>query len=226
MMITTKQNLDQLHHKFIEEQNQLAGLVNTADHLHDLQLIAGVDVSYSKDGHKACAAIVLLRAEDGVCVEQVYAIGSPAFPYKPQLLAFRELPLVKQTYEKLTRKPDLFFYDGNGLLHQRKFGAASHFGVKFDVPVIGCAKNPAFPTQRLKGMRGDVAYINHPDLDNDPIGVQLITQDRVKPVYISIGHKVSLDRAIKETLEFSSHYRLPEPIRLADQLSRSILKDI
>ncbi|KZL26482.1 endonuclease V [Pseudovibrio sp. WM33] len=208
---------------FLHEQEKLSERIILEDCVNTVNLVAGVDVSYSGDGKHACAVIVVLDAETREVCELVHSIGIPDFPYVPQFLAYREMPLVSEAYGKLSRQPDLFFYDGNGTLHARKCGAASHFGVVFDVPVIGCAKNASTPTTKFSGNRGD----HSPILEHGVVlGEQLITQNEVKPLYISVGHKVSLKRSLQETLNFAPDYRLPEPIRQADHLSRSILKSI
>ncbi len=210
-------NLDALK----SEQSALARRVSTRDWGGPVRLIAGVDVSYAKDS--ACAAIVVLDAQTLNVVEKAHCVSQPVFPYIPQFLAYRELPLLDEVIRQLTSKPDLFFYDGNGMLHKRRCGAASHFGVTHDVPVIGCSKNPALPLEKIAGDRGAVADI---ELEGNRVGVQLITQDKLKPIYVSVGHMVSLSRAIEEVLKFSPKFRIPEPIRQADQLSRSILKNL
>ncbi|KZL14841.1 endonuclease V [Pseudovibrio sp. Ad37] len=208
---------------YLHEQKKLSERVILEDCINAVNLVAGVDVSYSNDGKYACAVIIVLDAETREVCEQVHSIGIPDFPYVPQFLAYREMPLVSEAYCQLSRRPDLFFYDGNGTLHAQKCGAASHFGVVFDVPVIGCAKNASTSITRISGNRGD----HSPIIENGTVlGEQLVTQNGVKPLYISVGHKISLKRSIQETLNFAPDYRLPEPIRQADHLSRSILKSI
>ena len=133
------------------------------------------------------------------------------------------MPPLLNAYNKLTIKPDLIVCDGHGLAHPRRFGLACHLGVILDIPTIGCGKTKLLGEfNELAEHRGATADL----LDNDEvIGKVLRTQDNIKPVYVSIGHKVSLETAVEWVLKLTPKYRLPETTRQADQLVNKTLKE-
>ncbi|VAW59629.1 Endonuclease V [hydrothermal vent metagenome] len=204
-------------------QQDLAAKVIKEDQFDTIRLIAGVDVAYKKDSDKLVAAVVILDADTLNIIEAATAEDVAQFPYIPGLFSFRELPPLVKAFEKLEHTPDLIVCDGQGLAHPRRFGLACHLGVIFDVPTIGCGKT------RLLGehiepdtTRGATA----PLVDNtEVIGNVLRTQNNVKPVYVSIGHRISLATACEWVLKLSPKYRLPETTRQADQEVRKALKD-
>lgn len=179
--------------------------------------IAGVDMSVNRAKGTAKAAAVILNFPELNIIETKTAHGTIDFPYIPGLLSFRELPLILSACEQLEIKPDLFLVDGQGISHPRRFGLASHLGLFLDIPTIGCAKSLLCgkctePAQE----RGSYSEI----IDgNDITGAALRTRNGVKPVYISIGHKIDLETAIQWVLNCFNGYRLPEPTRLAHQAS-------
>lgn len=178
------------------------------------RLIAGVDASYK--GEVARGAIVVTR--DLEPIEEVAAEGPLTFPYIPGLLSFREIPILLAAWKKLRTRPDAIIVDGQGLAHPRRFGIACHLGVLLDLPTIGCAKSRLIGTyQEPAAARGS----SSPLLDRgEKIGVALRTRDDTNVVYISIGHKVSLATAVRIVLNCATRYRLPEPQRFADRLSK------
>jgi deoxyribonuclease V len=134
-------------------------------------------------------------------------------PYIPGLLSFRESPVILAAYEKLRLKPDLILVDGQGIAHPRRFGIASHLGVLLDIPAIGCAKSLLCGGHDWLGVEaGSVAQLEH---DGEVIGMALRTKTGVRPVYVSIGHKVDLTAAVSWVSNCCRGYRLPEPTRLA-----------
>jgi deoxyribonuclease V len=139
------------------------------------------------------------------------------------LFSFREIPPVIEALKQLEIRPDLIICDGHGIAHPRRFGLASHLGVLFDIPTIGCAKNRLIgEVKEIKKERGNFS----PLIDNDEIiGNVLTTQNNVKPVFVSIGHKISLETACNWILRVSPIYRIPEPIRQADHLVRMNMKN-
>lgn len=193
------------------------------------ELIAGLDCALSKDGQRIIAAAVVLRtatAEKGLwesvepssfeTVETTHAIQKLSFPYIPGLLSFREAPVCIAAVEKLKLKPDVFIIDGQGIAHPRRLGLASHLGLFFDKPTIGCAKS------RLTGQfeepppkKGTYSLLKDKD---EVIGAVVRTRTNVEPVFVSVGNKCSLEDAIEVTLSCTTKYRLPEPTRLAHQL--------
>ena len=178
------------------------------------RLVAGADVS-EKDG-RARGAIVVLR--DLEVVEEATSDLPLSFPYVPGLLSFRELPPLLAAWKKLKTRPQAVIVDGGGYAHPRRFGLACHFGVLVGLPTIGCAKS------RLIGDYDEPAAARgswSPLVDDgETIGAALRTQDATNVVYVSIGHKVSLATAIRVVLACAPSYRLPDPQRLADQLSK------
>mgnify|MGYP002622748421 FL=1 len=186
------------------------------------RLVAGLDVAYAKDDDRLAAAVVVLDSGTLEVVESVSAVGRAAFPYIPGLFAFRELPTLITALERLTTAPDLLVCDGQGVAHPRRFGLACHLGVLTGLPSIGIAK------QSLIGTYADPAPERgawSPIRDGGEIvGRALRTQTGVKPVFVSVGHRVSLAAATDLALRLAPSYRLPETTRRADQLSRQALR--
>jgi deoxyribonuclease V len=191
--------------------------------------VAGLDVHYHGEDEVAAAVVVLSTtaatedhtqgmAGDLVVVEQVVVRGKARFPYVPGLFAFRELPALVEALERLTVTPDLLVCDGYGLAHPRGFGLACHLGVLTGLPAIGVGKTHFVGTHDAPDpARGAWTPI---ELDGSTVGRALRTQSNVKPVYVSQGHRITLDTACAEVLRLSPYHRLPEPIRKADHLAR------
>ncbi|MEU5400067.1 endonuclease V [Streptomyces sp. NPDC005963] len=186
--------------------------------------VTGVDVAYDDELDLVAAAAVVLDARTLAVVEQSTAVGRVAFPYVPGLLAFREIPAVLGALAALTGDPGLLVCDGYGRAHPRRFGLASHLGVVTGLPSIGVAKNPFVFTHPEPGPgRGDTASLIADD--GEEVGRVLRTQDGVKPVYVSVGHRISLDHACAHTLRLASRFRQPETTRRADRLCRDALAE-
>ncbi|NUK54227.1 endonuclease V [Streptomyces lunaelactis] len=186
-------------------------------------LVTGVDVAYDDERDVVAAAAVVLDAATLTVVEEATAVGRVAFPYIPGLLAFREIPTVLAALESLTADPGLVVCDGYGRAPPRRFGLAAHLGVLTGLPVIGVAKNPfVFSYGELGPHRGDFAPLLADD--GEEVGRALRTQDGVKPLFVSVGHRVSLEGACAHTLHLASRYRLPETTRRADRLCRIALE--
>ncbi|MEV0093864.1 endonuclease V [Streptomyces sp. NPDC050738] len=187
-------------------------------------LVTGVDVAYDDERNVVAAAAVVLDAATLAVVEEATAVGEVTFPYVPGLLAFREIPTVLAALEKLGSGPGLVVCDGYGQAHPRRFGLASHLGVLTGLPVIGVAKNPFTFTYAQPGLlRGDSSPLLADG--GEEVGRALRTQRSVKPVYVSVGHRVGLDNACAHTLHLSPGYRLPETTRRADALCRQALRE-
>lgn len=198
-------------------QESLRDKVVARDRLGRVGTVAGVDVGFEKHGTVTRAAVVVLDFPGLVPVEQAVARQPTCFPYVPGYLSFREVPAVLAALKKLRVRPDLLLCDGQGLAHPRRFGLACHLGLLLDIPSIGVAKS------RLMGTHADV-----PDSkggwtaledDSEVIGAVLRTRAGVKPVYVSIGHRVSLATAIDYVLRCTTRYRLPETTRHAHRLA-------
>ncbi|MBN1374719.1 MAG: deoxyribonuclease V [Dehalococcoidia bacterium] len=177
------------------------------------QSIAGVDVSISRFSKRGRAAVVVLSYPDMEILDLAMLEDDINFPYVPGLLSFREIPIILKAWQKLRISPDLVIVDGQGIAHPRRFGIASHLGLLLDIPSIGCAKS------RLIGDHepvADDAGSYSPLTDGEEIiGAVLRTRSSVKPVYVSIGHKIDLSDAISLVLKCCCGLRLPEPTRLA-----------
>jgi deoxyribonuclease V len=197
----------------IEIQNNLSDRVKKFDMIPEVKYIAGVDLSIRRTRKTAIASVVLLNYPELEIIDIQTASGHLEFPYIPGLLSFRELPLTLAACEKLSTSPDLVIVDGQGIAHPRRFGLASHLGVVMDIPTIGCAKSRLCGSHVEPGKEpGDYSTL----IDKDEIiGAVLRTKHGVKPVYISIGHRISLDTAISYILHCCRGYRLPQPTRLA-----------
>jgi deoxyribonuclease V len=194
-------------------QTDLAARVSRQREVHDVGCVAGVDISVSRGDVPARAAVVVLSYPEMELVEVKVIEKRVAFPYIPGLLSFRESPLIIAACEQLTAEPDLVLVDGQGIAHPRRMGLASHLGVLWDRPTIGCAKS------RLCGEHGPVPAEpgSHAEIADrgEVVGAALRTRRDVKPMYISIGHKVDLPAAIEWVLRCCRGRRQPEPTRLA-----------
>ncbi|CAL9584229.1 endonuclease V [Streptomyces sp. enrichment culture] len=186
-------------------------------------LVTGVDVAYDDERDLVAAAAVVLDARTLDVVEQATAVGRVSFPYVPGLLAFRELPAVLAALDALTAGPGLVVCDGYGQAHPRRFGLASHLGVLTGLPVLGVAKNPFTFTYEQPGpARGATSPLL---AGPEEVGRAVRTRDDVKPVFVSAGHRVTLDDACAHTLALTPRYRLPETTRHADALCRRALRE-
>ncbi len=183
--------------------------------------VTGVDVAYDDERDVVVAAAVVLDAGTLSVVEEATAVGRISFPYVPGLLAFREIPTVIAALEALKSDPGLVVCDGYGLAHPRRFGLASHLGVLTGLPTIGVAKNPfTFTYEEPDSVRGSPAALVD---GTEEVGRAVRTQDGVKPVFVSVGHRVSLGNACAQTLHLAPDYRIPETTRRADSLCRRAL---
>ncbi|MFG2944761.1 endonuclease V [Streptomyces adustus] len=185
--------------------------------------VTGVDVAYDDERDVVVAAAVVLDAAGLGVVAEATAVGRISFPYVPGLLAFREIPTVLAALAALPCPPGLVVCDGYGLAHPRRFGLASHLGVLTGLPTIGVAKNPfTFAYDEPDARRGAAAPLR---AGVEEVGRALRTRDGVKPVFVSVGHRVGLDNACAHTLALTPAYRLPETTRRADALCRRALQE-
>ncbi|MFH1689937.1 MAG: deoxyribonuclease V [Candidatus Eisenbacteria bacterium] len=204
-------------------QKELTGKLLFEDDPDDPALIAGVDVAFSRTRDLLYAAIVVLDFVTMEPVEVVSVAQQPVFPYVPGLLTFREGPVVLQAYEKLEHKPDLMMFDGQGIAHPHGLGLASHMGVLLDRPSIGCASfRLVGEFKEPKQKRGAMRTLS---LHKKKVGVVLRTKDNTKPLFVSPGHRITVEGAAKRVLEAGRGYRLPEPTRLAHQEAASARRE-
>jgi deoxyribonuclease V len=196
-----------------ELQLKLASEVSRNDVVSSPRFIAGVDISVDRVRGVARGAVVVLNYPELKVVETRVVEGKVDFPYVPGLLTFREAPLALAAFKRLNTVPDLVLFDGQGIAHPRRMGLASHLGLFLDTPAIGCAKSRLCGSHAVLGSEvGSYAEL----VDGDElIGAALRTKAGVKPVYVSIGHKISLESAIHWVMRCCCGYRLPEPTRLA-----------
>jgi deoxyribonuclease V len=189
--------------------------------------VTGVDVAYDDERDVVAAAAVVLDAATLDVVAEATAIGQVSFPYVPGLLAFREIPTVLAVLDALPCDPGLVVCDGYGLAHPRRFGLASHLGVLTGLPTIGVAKNPFTFTYDDPGTpRGSASpLLAATGSGAEEVGRALRTRTGVKPVFVSVGHRVTLDNACAHTLALTPAYRIPESTRHADALCRRALRE-
>ena len=198
-------------------QAELAARVVREDTAREVRRVAGVDVGFEDDGKVTRAAVAVLDFPGLALAERVVVRQPTRFPYIPGLLSFREAPAVLAAFERLSAVPDLVLYDGQGIAHPRRFGIASHVGLLLDVPTIGVAKTRLVGEHRQlperKGAR--VPLVDH----GETIGAVLRTRAGVTPLYVSIGHRVSLEAAVRWVMACTTRYRLPETTRWAHHLA-------
>ncbi|MBO8142978.1 MAG: endonuclease V [Thermodesulfobacterium sp.] len=205
-------------------QSDCAKRIIKRDVLRKIETVGGIDVTFRSPKENptiAWVCIVVVNLETLRPVYQKIIEGMVNFPYIPTFLAFRELPIMLKLYKLLEIKPDVIFIDGQGISHPRGCGIASHFGVETGAVTVGVAKKKLCGNHMpLSEKRGSYSYLIY---NNEVVGVVLRTKDKVKPIYVSIGHKIGLKTAIKLVLK-TSIYRIPEPLRLAHNLLQKIRK--
>jgi deoxyribonuclease V len=202
-------------------QDELARKVIVTDAFKaEIRYIAGIDAWHSDELGRSFAAIVVVDAQTLKPIEQVTAITDCTFPYITGLLSFRELPPIIEAMKQLTIKPDLCICDGQGLAHPRRFGLACHLGVIYDIPAIGCGKTRL--TGKFDTPAPERGAYSDLEIGQQVVGRALRTQYGINPLFISVGHRISLSTACDWIVHCAPQYRLPEPIRLADKLSREM----
>ena len=204
-------------------QDELSSRVGRHTALGSVRLVAGADVHplgarSTGRGGEMVGIVSVLSYPALTPVEIAHAVVPAEFPYVPGLLSFREAPAVLAAMARLTRAPDLLLVDGQGLAHPRRFGLACHLGVLLDLPAIGCAKSILVGKHGpLAAERGARAALIH---QGDAVGAAVRTRTGVQPVYVSVGHRVDLAAAVTWTLQCTSRYRIPEPLRQAHLTAR------
>lgn len=201
----------------IKTQNELKNNIVLSDNFENIIFVAGVDVGFEKTNNMGRAAIAILELPELKLIDTAVAEMSLSFPYIPGLLSFREIPVILKAYKKLKTLPDLIICDGQGIAHPRRFGIACHLGLITNKPAIGAAK------KRLVGIHDEIpatkgSWIHLIDKE-EIIGAVLRSRENVKPIYISPGHKISLESSIKFVMKCITKYRLPETTRQAHNLS-------
>lgn len=196
-----------------QTQLELAAMVSTQNEVRDVRLIAGVDISAPDTKGFARAAVVVLSYPELKTEEAKFIEQRVTFPYIPGLLSFREAPLILAACDELDSDPDLILVDGQGIAHPRRLGLASHLGLLWDKPTIGCAKSRLCGEHQLVPQEaGSCAELVD---KGEVVGAVLRTKGGVNPIYVSIGHKLDLQSAVAWVLRCCSGFRIPEPTRLA-----------
>ncbi len=187
-----------------------------------LRTIGGGDVSYQKEGNLLFAAMVVLSFPQMETLDVATAHGKISFPYLPGLLTFREGPILIKTFEKLRIRPDILIFDGQGIAHPRGIGLATHLGLWFNLPSIGCAKTPLLGKSATPGpSKGSFELIRE---NGNEVGAVVRTKDKVKPVFVSPGNQIDLPTSIRVVLESCQGFRIPEPLRKAHHISRQVMQ--
>lgn len=188
--------------------------VETRDRFGTVRYVAGADLAFDLETNLAFAGVIVYRFPELVEVERRSARRKLRFPYVPGLLSFREGPVLLAAFARLETQPDVILIDGQGFAHPRRFGIASHIGVLLDTPTIGCAKSILVGEHRELAQ---AAGSNSPLIDHgEQVGVALRTRDGVRPIYVSIGHRISLESAVRVVVQCGDGFRIPKPTREAD----------
>lgn len=199
-------------------QQALRGKVRLVNGFSSVRYIAGLDVGHDAASDTSYAAAVLFDMDSMQVVEQATATLPTSFPYISGFLSFREIPALCAVMEKLRTAPDLLMVDGHGIAHPRRLGVAAHLGVLLDMPAIGVGKSRLTGRYHMPGYyKGDASPLYG---KQERIGTVLRSKDNVNPLFISPGHKIDHETAVELVLACLTRYRLPEPTRLADKLSK------
>lgn len=199
-------------------QERLRHLVVQRDDFGPLRRIAAVDAHYNEDEGRTWAAVAELNPDTLELTRSVLLTRPTSFPYVSGLLSFREVPAMQAALALLPEPPDLVIVDGQGIAHPRRFGLACHLGVVTGLPTVGVAKSRLVGRYDEPGReRGSSSPMFH---RKELVGVALRTRDGTNPLFVSIGHRVSLETCVSLVLRVTPKWRLPEPIRLADAISR------
>jgi len=209
-----------------ELQLKLSKKVSQDSPLDKIDIISGIDLSIIKEDKKLICGIVNFTYPELEIIEQVSRVVDEKFPYIPGLLSFREGPAILETLKDLKHTPDLLVFDGHGIAHPRGLGIASYIGVLLDKPTIGIAKKKLFGNyEEPENEAGKFSYLLHP-LDKRVIGAVLRTRKNVKPVFVSVGHKITLEKVIELSISFHKGYRIPEPTRQAHLFVNEVRREM
>ena len=187
-----------------------------------LVFVAGVDAAFSRNNVIATACVY--KYPELSLFEQTYALAKILFPYIPGFLSFREGPALLKAINSLSIRPDLILFDGQGIAHPSNTGIAAHLGVLLNIPAVGCAKSRLVGEyEEPRNRKGGYSSLR---FKGKTVGVVLRTRDNVKPLFVSPGHLINLKGAIDVVLQCISKYRIPEPLRYADNLSKKLKREL
>src|SRR5579859_91305 len=202
-------------------QHKLAANIIRTDQLQgEVHFVAGVDMAINEETTMARAAVVLLSYPAMEVIERHVYEEPVRMPYIPGLLSFREIPCILGAFAQLNQQPDLVMVDGQGIAHPRYLGIASHLGLWLDLPTIGCAKSILRGHYNEKALGEEAGAWLPLIFKGETVGAALRTRSHVKPMIISLGHRISLETSLRYVLACGKGYRLPEPTRQADKLSK------
>ena len=202
----------------VQIQKRLAEQVKIAPLPREPEIIAGADIGWINGSPvRAFAGVVLMEFPSLRVVGEIIREGEIDFPYVPGLLSFREAPLLLELFKTLSPAPDLVFFDGHGIAHPRRLGLASHLGLFLNCPTVGCAKSKLIGNyMELDDSKGSFSSLKNSG--GQVLGAAVRSRQGCKPIFISAGHLIDLDDAIRWTLHCVTRYRIPEPTRLAHNL--------
>ena len=201
-------------------QNELAGKVDRNNRIDKIKFIAGIDVGFDLKRKISRSAIAVLSYPELELIEFAKAEIETVFPYIPGLLSFREIPVIIEALKKIKKIPDVILCDGQGIAHPRRFGLACHIGVLTDIPTIGVAKSRLIGEyESLELEKGSMVSLKS---GSEIIGKVIRSRTNVKPLFISVGHKVDLDKCLEIVLNCLTKYRLPETTRWAHKLASAL----
>lgn len=204
----------------VQIQLRLRDRVEVTDRFSKICKVAGADVALDLERKMAIAAVIVYSFPEMREIERAWAKRPLTFPYVPGLLSFREIPTLTAAFAKLKHTPDLIFVDGHGFAHPRRMGIASHLGVVLDCPTVGCAKSVLCgEAEEPSDEVGAASELTHKD---EVIAIVLRSRVGTRPIYISVGHRVSLDSAVKFAIAVSDGFRVPRPTREADKFVAEI----
>lgn len=204
-------------------QDNLKHFVEVKGTKKEFALIAGADTAYSKKDDSVFAAIVVMRFPELVTLDRAKAQGIATFPYQPGFHVFREGPVLLKALQRLQVTPDVIMFDANGIAHEKGIGMASHLGLLLDLPTIGVAKKKLIGEFEEPGNNlNDFSPLKY---DGKEIGRVVRTRVDVKPLIVSVGHKIDLDTAFEIVTSTTRGYRLPEPMRVAHILSNKMRRN-
>jgi len=198
-----------------EQQQERASKVVISGAPENIRVVAGIDVAYHKKPPTGFCAISLFNYPDMTHIKTYTELDIIGYPYIPGLLSYREGDLILATLQKLEEEVDLYLFDGNGIAHPRRLGIASHIGLLIEKPTIGIGKSQLLGEYKEPGSgRGSTSDWTD---QGETIGTVLRTQDDTNPIYVSPGHKIGIKEATEIALNCATNYRIPEPLRMADQ---------
>jgi len=225
---------------FLQIQNELKSKVNQSDHIkiNEIDCVGAFDITYIKNSDRAIVYYVLISYPDCKVLASYHVINDVKIPYQAGFLAFREMPLIEQLWQTIpdSDRAKVLVFDGNGILHPNHCGIASHFGVVHDIITIGCAKNlhqyPELTADRnaikhLFNSKSSLTLYGLVEKSGKVVGaaVNFAKNGAINPIYVSIGHKISLDSAVT-IIKNMTKCREPEPIRIADRESRKLMQTL